>query len=151
MRGTYYIAYQLGYKQEFIKMRGTYYITYQLGHKQGLIKIRGTYYIADKLGYKQRFIKMRGTYYIAYQLGYKQGFINMSDGESVCKLIVNIWMLMSLIVNDNIRSAFLSNQSFVNVVCRLLNAAKVETNTSFNHRVTDPVLPENMHAHVVGK
>ena len=32
-------------------------------------------------------------------------------------------------------SAFLSNQSFVNVVCRLLNAAKVETNTSFNHRV----------------
>ena len=32
-------------------------------------------------------------------------------------------------------SAFFSNQSFVNVVCRLLNAAKVETNTSFNHTV----------------
>jgi hypothetical protein len=29
-------------------------------------------------------------------------------------------------------SAFFSNQSFANVVCRLLNAAKVETNTSFN-------------------
>jgi hypothetical protein len=29
-------------------------------------------------------------------------------------------------------SAFFSNQSFANVVCRLLNTAKVETNTSFN-------------------
>jgi hypothetical protein len=47
--------------------------------------------------------------------------------------------------------AFLSNQSFVNVVCRLLNAVKVETNTSFITEFTDPVWPENMHAHVVGK
>ena len=38
-----------------------------------------------------------------------------------------------------IKSAFFSNQSFANVVCRLLNAvcclfnaAKLETNTSFN-------------------
>jgi hypothetical protein len=29
-------------------------------------------------------------------------------------------------------SACFSNQSFVSVVCRLLNASKVETNTSFN-------------------
>jgi hypothetical protein len=31
-----------------------------------------------------------------------------------------------------VKSAFLSNQRFANVVCRLFNAAKVETNTSFN-------------------
>ena len=35
--------------------------------------------------------------------------------------------------------AFLSNQSFVNVVCRLLNAVKGETNTSFITEFTDPV------------
>jgi hypothetical protein len=33
-------------------------------------------------------------------------------------------------------SACFSNHSFVNVVCRLLNAAKVETNTSFNQSLT---------------
>jgi hypothetical protein len=31
--------------------------------------------------------------------------------------------------NQDNMSAFFSNQSFANVVCRLLNAAKVETNT----------------------
>ena len=36
---------------------------------------------------------------------------------------------------EDIKGAFVSNQSLANVVCRLLNAAKVETNTSF----TDPV------------
>ena len=50
-----------------------------------------------------------------------------------------------------ISSAFFSNQSLVNVVCSLLNAAKVETNTSFITEFTDSVWPANMHAHVVGK
>jgi hypothetical protein len=36
-------------------------------------------------------------------------------------------------------------------MCSLLNAAKVETNTSFIIVFTDPALSENMHAHVVGK
>jgi hypothetical protein len=42
-------------------------------------------------------------------------------------------------------------QSFANVVCRLLNAAKVEMNTSFNQSLLTLFLPDNMYTHVVGK
>ena len=38
----------------------------------------------------------------------------------------------SIRLKQDIHSAFFSNQSFANVACRLLNAPKVETNTSFN-------------------
>ena len=40
---------------------------------------------------------------------------------------------------------------FANVVCRLLNAAKVEMNTSFNQSLLTLFLPDNMYTHVVGK
>ena len=53
---------------------------------------------------------------------------------------IDLFLFFQIVKNFNIKSAFLSNQSFVNVVCRLLNAAKVETNTSFNHRVYWPCL-----------
>ena len=43
-------------------------------------------------------------------------------------LFFQSWRVSSYVI----LSAFFSNQSFASVVCRLLNAAKVETNTSFN-------------------
>ena len=58
----------------------------------------------------------------------KLGYENVTGLETKVRNVVSIYITVT-------KSAFLSNQSFVNVVCRLLNAAKVETNTSFNHRV----------------
>jgi len=60
-----------------------------------------------------------------------------SSGKHI-KIII-IYNQHIVYVHVSIVIAFLSNQSFVNVVCRLLNAAKVETNTSFNNHSTDPV------------
>ena len=54
---------------------------------------------------------------------------------SSSELSTSVCSFIDMVGTYETKSAFLSNQSFVNVVCRLLNAAKVETNTSFNHRV----------------
>jgi hypothetical protein len=72
--------------------------------------------------------------------------------NTICLQVSLYWAsLQSLGLLLLISGAFLSNQSFVNAMCSLLNAAKVETNTSFIIVFTDPALSENMHAHVVGK
>jgi hypothetical protein len=52
---------------------------------------------------------------------------------------IDLFLFFQIVKNFNIKSAFLSNQSFVNVVCRLLNAAKVEQIHRLITEFTDPV------------